>query len=366
MHTALSNSSPLTVKSLRVRAVNVPLGRPVKTSSGAILTAPLVLVDLQTAEGVVGSSYVFCYMPAALKPVATLVANIGEMLVGEDVAPVAIANKLERRFRLLGPQGLVGVALAAVDMAAWDATCRAAGLPLVRFLGGAPRPLAVYNSFGMTDVAGVGALADESVAAGFHAMKIKIGYPEVADDVAAIRRVRQVAGETMALMADYNQSLSVPEAIRRVRIIDDENIAWIEEPVRADDYAGHATVAQAARTPIQIGENWWGPADMAKSIAAGASDLAMPDVMKIGGVTGWLRAAALAQAAGLPMSSHIFPEISAHLLAISPTCHWLEYLDFAGPILVEPMRVINGCVSPSSAPGCGIAWNEKAVERYLA
>jgi mandelate racemase len=147
MDEALSKLPPLTVKSLRVRAVNVPLGRPVKTSSGAILTAPLVLVDLQTVEGVVGSSYVFCYMPAALKAVATLVVNIEQMLTGDEVAPVAIANKLEQRFRLLGPQGLVGIALAAVDMAAWDAISRAAGLPLVQFLGGTSRPLEVYNSF---------------------------------------------------------------------------------------------------------------------------------------------------------------------------------------------------------------------------
>jgi mandelate racemase len=251
-------------------------------------------------------------------------------------------------------------------MAAWDAVSKAANLPLVRLLGGVSRPLQVYNSFGMAEVDGVGALADESVAAGFRAMKIKLGYPEVTQDIAAIRAVREVAGDAMVLMADYNQSLSVPEAVRRVRIIDGENIAWIEEPVRADDYAGHATVAQEARTPIQLGENWWGPADMAKSIAAGASDLAMPDVMKIGGVTGWLRAAALAQAAGLPMSSHIFPEISAHLLAISPTCHWLEYLDFASPILTDPMKVVNGSVSPSPTPGCGIAWDEAAVARYLA
>ena len=365
MNATLPIAPPLTVKGLRVRAVNVPLERPVKTGSGTILTAPLVLVDLETCEGVVGSSYVFCYMPAAMRPVATLVANLEAMLAGDAVAPVAIAAKLEQRFRLLGPQGLVGIALAAVDMAAWDAVAKAAAMPLVKLLGGAPRPLAAYNSFGMADVAGVGALAEESVAAGFRAMKIKIGYPDVRDDVAAIRAVRSVAGEAMVLMADYNQSLSVPEAVRRIRIIDDENIAWIEEPVRADDYAGHATVTREARTAIQIGENWWGPADMAKSIAAGASDLAMPDVMKIGGVTGWLRAAALGQAAGIPVSSHIFPEISAHLLAITPTCHWLEYLDFARPILTDPVKIVDGCVTPSAAPGCGIAWDEAAVARYL-
>jgi mandelate racemase len=132
---------------------------------------------------------------------------------------------------------------------------KAAALLLVRLLGGVSRPLRVYNSLGMTDMDGVRALAEESIAAGFGALKIKIGYPDVADDIAAIRAVRNVTGDAMVVMADYTQSLSVAEAVRRVRVVDEENIAWIEEPVHADDFADHAIVAREARTPIQIGEN---------------------------------------------------------------------------------------------------------------
>jgi mandelate racemase len=168
----------------------------------------------------------------------------------------------------------------------------------------------------------------------------------------------------VVLMSDYNQALSVPDAVQRAQVLEDEELAWIEEPTLAVDLTGHAQISRAARTPVQIGENFWGSADMAKSVAAGASDYVMPDVVKIGGVSGWLRAAALAEAAGLPMSCHLFPEFSAHLLAVTPTCHWLEYVDWASPILSEPVQVVDGCIRPSG-PGSGLAWDEGAVERYL-
>jgi mandelate racemase len=256
------------------------------------------------------------------------------------------------------------MAMAALDMAAWDAQARAAGVPLVRLLGGTSRALPAYNSLGMHDVDEVGRLAVESAELGFTAMKIKVGYPDVRTDVAAVRAVRREVGDRLALMVDYNQSLDVPEAIRRIRVLDDEGLTWVEEPTRADDYEGHARIARAVRTPLSIGENWWGPSDMAKSLAAGASTFGMPDVMKIGGVTGWLRAAALGQACGIPLSSHVFPEISAHLLAVTPGAHWLEYLDFARPLLREAVQLVDGHVRASEAPGSGLDFDAAAIERY--
>jgi mandelate racemase len=167
-------------------------------------------------------------------------------------------------------------------------------------------------------------------------------------------------------MSDYNQSLSVAEALRRCEALADEGLVWVEEPTRADDYDGHAQIRRKSRIPIQMGENWWGPHDMAKSLAANASDLGMPDAMKIGGVTGWLRAAALAEAQGMPISSHLFPEVSAHLLAASPTGHWLEYVDWAEPILQRPLRIDNGEAVIAEMPGAGIEWNESTVKQFLA
>lgn len=357
----------LTIRDLRVRAVHVPMRLPLQTSGGTISVAPLALIDLLTEEGVTGSTYLFCYTPLALKPVAQLLANLVPLIKGDAVAPLDLDRKLQRQFRLLGAKGVVGMALAGLDMAAWDALARAQGVPLVRLLGGAPRPVRAYNSCGL-GLIGPGRAAAEAVqlaAPGFQAIKVRLGYADAKADLEVVRAVRRAVGDGVELMSDYNQGLSVAEAVRRTEALAGEGLYWVEEPTSADDYAGHADIRRKTRLSIQMGENWWGPHEMAQCVAAGASDLCMPDAMKIGGVTGWLRAAALAEAAGLPMSSHLFPEVSAHLLAASPTCHWLEYVDWADPVLREPLRIENGHAVVPDVPGSGVAWNEDNVGRYL-
>lgn len=357
----------LTIRGLRVRAVDVPLSLPLQTSGGSVGIAPLVLIDLLTEEGVTGCAYVFCYTPLALKPVAQLLANLEPGLKGAAVAPLDLDRRLQGQFRLLGAKGVVGMALAGLDMAAWDALSKAQGVPLARALGGSLRPIPAYNScgLGMIGPDRVAAEAERLAAPGFRAVKVRLGYPDVKTDIAVVRAVKRAVGDGVKLMSDYNQALTVPEAVERVRALDDEGLYWIEEPTFADDYAGYAQIRAKARTPIQMGENWWGPHEMAQCLAARASDFGMPDAMKIGGVTGWLRAAALAEAAGMPVSSHLFPEISAHLLAVSPTCHWLEYVDWAAPILEEPLKIEDGCAVAPDVPGTGIRWNESAIGRYL-
>jgi mandelate racemase len=362
----MNSNSGLTVRGLDVRAVDVPMRRPLKTSGGEVGTAALVLIDLLTEEGISGRSYLFCPTPVVLIPAARLLSNLAPLIEGDLLAPVAIERKLQKTFRLLGPQGLAGMAMAGIDMAAWDALAKSCEMSLARLLGGEPRKIPAYNSCGLGMIGSerVAEEAQELVAPGFAAIKVRLGYPEPETDVEVVRAIRRSVGEDVVLMSDYNQSLSVAEAGRRARILDGEGLYWIEEPIRADDYSGHAQVRRESRTPIQTGENWWGPHDMARSIEAGASDYAMADAMKIGGVTGWLRAAALAESAGLPLSSHLFPEISAHLLATAPTSHWLEYVDWANPILEEPLRLEDGQASVPDTPGVGIDWDEEAVRRY--
>ena len=362
------NPSPqLTVRGLDVRAVDVPMRRPLKTGSGEVGTAAMVLVDLLTEEGITGSSYLFCPTPLVLEPVVKLLSNLAPLIEGDPFAPVAIEGKLQKTFRLLGPQGLTAMATAGIDMAAWDALAKACGMPLARLLGGEPSGVPAYNSCGLGMIGAERAAEEalELVAPGFGAVKVRLGYPEIITDVEVVRAVKASVGEDVVLMSDYNQSLSVVEAERRGAALEGEGLYWIEEPTRADDYSGHARLRREAKTPIQIGENWWGPHDMAKSVEACASDYAMADAMKIGGVTGWLRAAALAEAAGLPLSSHLFPEISTHLLAVAPTSHWLEYVDWANPILAEPLKVEDGHALAPDTPGIGISWDEEAVRRYL-
>jgi mandelate racemase len=204
-----------------------------------------------------------------------------------------------------------------------------------------------------------------SIENGFRAIKIKLGEGDLEMDVKTVRAVRAMIGPSISLMVDYNRSLDAVEASRRIARLSEFDLCWVEEPVKAEDLAGHARVRASASVPIQTGENWWFPRDMAKAIAAGASDFGMLDVMKIGGVTGWLCAMGQADAASLPISSHIFVEVSAHLLAVTPTTHWLEYLDIAGAILAEPYRVANGAVT-AKGPGFGFNWDEGAIARFAA
>ena len=356
----------ITIRDIRVRAVAAPMKRPLATSTGAVSVAPLLLIDLRTNAGIVGRSYLFAIGKQNLAPIAKLVEAMAQMIRGDPVAPFEIERKLRARYTLLGVHNIVLFAMSGIDMAAWDALGQSAGQPLAKLLGGATRPVPAYNSKGL----GIMALkplvkeAQELVAEGFAAVKLRLGREKPADDLAALRAVKKAIGPEITLMVDFNQALSVAEAVKRGRMIDDEGgVFWIEEPVRADDFAGCAKVAREVATPIQIGENFMGPEQMAQAIAAGACDYVMPDAQRIGGVSGWMRAAALAQAAGLEMSSHLFPEASAQLLAVTPTAHWLEYVDWADPVLDEPLGVRKGFTVPSKRPGLGIAWNEKAVKR---
>jgi mandelate racemase len=358
--------SELTIRSLVVHAIDVPMNRPLKTGGGEVGSAAMVLIDLLTEEGIAGCSYLFCPTPLVLKPLANLLSNLAPLIEDDLLAPVEIERKLQKTFRLLGPQGLSAMAMAGIDMAAWDALAKSCETPLVRLLGGQSRRIPAYNSCGLGMI-GPGRAADEAqelLASGFGAIKVRLGYQELKTDLEVVRAVRGTVGEEVVLMSDYNQSLSVAEASRRAAALEDEGLYWIEEPTRADDYSGHARIRRDTKTPVQIGENWWGPHDAAKSIEVGASDYVMPDAMKIGGVTGWLRTAALAWAAGIPLSSHLFPEISVHLLAVSPTRHWLEYVDWADPILENPLRIEDGYASTPGAAGIGISWDVGAVQRY--
>jgi mandelate racemase len=359
------HATPLKIRALRVRAVKVPMAQPHRTASGTITESPLVLTDVLTDEGVVGHSYVFCYAALALKPVAMLVQGLEPLVAGQPLAPLAIEQMLARRLRLLGPQGLTGIAMAAIDMAIWDALARAHELPLARLLGGVLRPIPAYGATGYDGAEGSAQVTAEWVERGFKGVKAKIGYPDVREDVDVVRAMRRAAGDGVSLMVDYNQSLTPTDAIERTRRLDDEGLTWIEEPTLADDYTGHARIAAATRTPIQCGENWWGTHDMRKAIDAAASDYMMPDVMKIGGVTGWLRAAALAEAHGIRLSNHLFVEISTHLLCATPTAHWLEYAEWFNPIIAQPLRIENGCAVLDERPGSGVEWNEDAVARHL-
>jgi mandelate racemase len=359
----MSTATPA-IRGVKARAVVAPIARPVKNAFGIIEAAPLVLIDVVTDQGITGRSYIFAYTRLTLAPLVHLIGDIGGDLTGRAIAPFDLMAAMDAKFRLLGWQGLVGMAVSGLDMAFWDALGQTAGQPLVKLLGGSPRPIRAYDSYGVVDP-----VADEkdlrrSLDQGFRGIKIKGGDGDAANDERVVKAVRGLIGPDIALMLDFNQSLDPSEASRRIARLAPYDLHWIEEPVAAENLQGHAEVRETSPIPIQSGENWWFPRGFAEAIASGASDFIMPDLMKVGGITGWLRVAGQAEAASIPMSSHLFAEASAHMLAVTPTAHWLEVLDLARAILAEPIEIVGGTIT-ARGPGLGLAWDEAAVAKYL-
>src|SRR5207237_480234 len=311
----------LTFRANRSNAVKVPTTYALGTSRRVITKAPLLLNDLETQEGITGRSYLWSYFPAAAAAIAQMLVEVARVVDGERLAPVELWRKLSERFALIGVQGVVRMAMAGFDVAAWDALAIAAGWPLATLLGSTPKRVPAYNSCGL-GLMSPDRLADEAeklLAGGFRAVKLRLGYPTLTEDLIALHAVKKRVGGEIAVMVDYNQALSLAQALERGRALDQEGIYWLEEPIRHDDYAGNATLVRELKTPIQIGENFSESDAMAAALAAGAADYFMPDLERIGGGTGWPRAAAPAAAPPNQKSSPLFPGGRRPLLPAPPT-----------------------------------------------
>ena len=362
------NHPRLTVRSVRARTVRAPMSRPLSTSATRMATAPFLLVDVHTEEGITGRAHAYCYLEAAAPMMRHALEAASELIAGSALEPESIARTCRDHFTLLSVSGVVRMALSALDVACWDALSRAAGLPLAGYLGSDVDSVPAYNSngLGLSDVepAVMAEEASRLLADGFDAIKIRLGRENPDEDLRAVRAVRSSIPSSSLLMSDYNQALSVVDALERGSGLEDEGLYWIEEPLAHEDFVGSATLVEALTTPIQIGENFNGSDVLATAIAMDALDYVMVDLMRIGGVSGWLRAATLAAAADIPMSSHLYPEVSVHLLSVTPTAHWLEYVDWAESFIVEPIRISGGLAGVPPGPGTGVAWEEDALVRY--
>ncbi len=357
----------LTCRGLRARPVVLPLRRPVVARIATITDWPMILIDLETEEGVTGRAYLEPYSVKALKYLVAALNDFSAELAGRPVAPVDLYEAARRSLHFVGYEGLAMIAVSGLDMAAWDALARAAGQPLCVLLGGSVGPVKAYNSNGLW-LHAPDKVADEAIElreeGGFKGLKLRLGRDRLADDISTIEAVRAAVGEDMALMIDFNQGLDMAEALRRCRAIDDMGLAWLEEPVVYTNLDGYARLAADLKTPIQSGENFYGPSEVHKALQLKACDLIMPDFMRIGGVTGWMRAAAIAGAAGIPVSTHLYPEVAAHVMRVTETAHWLEWQDWADPVLQRPYTVADGAIEIPDAPGLGLDWDEDAVARY--
>jgi mandelate racemase len=361
--------SSLTFKSITARPVVLKLKRPVVARIATITDWPLILIDLHTEEGVIGRSYLEPYAVKTMKYLIPALHDFGEMLKGRKVAPLELYEAARRSLHFVGYQGLSMIAVSGLDMAAWDALAKAAGMPLCVLLGGSVGPVKAYNSNGLwlQEPEAVAAeaieLRDEG---GFSGLKLRLGRERVRDDLATLRAVRQAVGEDMQLMVNFNQGLDLGEALLRCHAIDDFGLAWIEEPIVYDNLDGYIQLAAELKTPIQIGENFYGPRDLHRALQSKACDYVMPDFMRIGGVTGWLRSAAIAGTAGVPISTHLYPEVAAHVMRVTETAHWLEWQDWADPILQKPYDIKDGLIHIPDVPGIGLEWNEDAVKANRA
>ena len=270
----MSQTTPA-IRGVKARAVVVPLKRPVKNAFGLIDAGPLVLIDVETDQGVTGRSYIFAYTRLTLKSLVLLIEEIGRDLVGKAIAPFDLMAAMDAKFRLLGWQGLVGMAVSGLDMAFWDALGQVAGKPVVELLGGSARPIRAYDSYGVVDPANDERALRHSLEQGFRGIKIKGGDGDAANDERVVKGVRALLGPDIALMIDFNQSLDPAEATRRIARLAPYDLTWIEEPVPQENLSGHAKVRATSPTPIQAGENWWFPRGFAEAIAAEASDFIM-------------------------------------------------------------------------------------------
>ena len=192
---------------------------------------------------------------------------------------------------------------------------------------------------------------------------MRLGRETTNEDICAAQNVINAVPDTI-VMSDFNQSLTYSEAVNRLRALDDIGLHWFEEPLVYSDLAGCARLSQKMRTPIMLGENFNGPRDMHEALKAQACDMVMPDLMRIGGVTGWMRAVAIAEQYSMAVSSHLMPEISSHLMLATPNRGWLEWTDWLEPILKDPFIVKDGNVIVPNKAGAGIEWDEAALDRY--
>ena len=358
----------LTLKSIRARPVVVPLKRPVVSKVGLFREWPVILIDLYTHEGITGCSYLEPYLKQSMRYIIAAIEDLAEAAKDQPIAPFDTYRRGIGSLHLIGREGLSLIAVSGIDMAAWDALAKAAEMPMANFLGGTTGPVPAYNSNGLwlIPVEQLAREAEELVAEGeFSALKLRLGRERLADDIAAIAAVREGAGAEVKLMCDFNQGLSLGDALVRCHALDDQGLYWFEEPTTYDNIPGHAQLARELKTPVQLGENFYGPRQLYQAVFAGAGDYMMPDLMRIGGVTGWLRAAAITGAAGIPMSTHLYPETAAQLMRVTETAHWLEWQDWANPILVEPFELKSGTLLVPDRLGLGIEWDEKAVAKFV-
>ena len=344
-----------------------PLANTPEDTSAA---RPIVIVRLDTDDGIEGIGVTF-YGGAITASLKRAVDDLGALTIGEDPLRVeAIVDKLRTAAGGSGPAGMFTLALAAIDIALWDIRGKALNQPLWKLLGGARVPTyasgALRRNLPLDEVvAAAGRLKDK----GFREMKTQLALPGAtspAKEVERMRRVREAIGPDIKLMCDINQRWRVEQAIDIGRRVEDAGVGlfWLEDVTAHDDYVGLARVNAALATPICGGELVYGIVPFRHMIEARSVDYIMIDLIRVGGITPWIKVAGMAEAFNLPVVSHVIPEIHAHLVAAVPNGLTVEYMGWMLQLFEGTAALENSELILSDRPGLGLAFREDTINRF--
>lgn len=356
------------IRDIQTTVIAVPVTRRIVSSVRDTDRVINVLVEVLTGEDVSGLAYIAAFTLHKARAVCAVLADLAEVVRGMDATATGMVwERMWSACTLIGHSGLPVFALSAIDTALWDLQGKLLNAPVHRLLGTRRTSLPVYASDGCWLYPDPRQVADEAVEfarMGFNAVKIRFGRSDPEQDIITLDSVRRSVGEEVDIMVDVNQGWSRTRALEYGRRLAAFGVAWLEEPLVAEDIAGLAEVHRTLSVPIVAGENAYLPGGISALVDAGAVSMVMPDLQRVGGVTGWVRANAIAQSRYIPITAHLFPEISIHLLAASDLPGPLEWVTWMDPVLETPLVINRGIAEVPNQPGLGITFQKDAVARY--
>jgi len=325
-----------------------------------------VVVRLYTDEGL--DSFGICFTFARPRSLVACIQDLSDLVIGADVMCGAeIWQKLFQATKSMGHQGYPMYALSAIDTALWGLRAAAAGVPLAQLLGGCRDRILAYGSYLLWRDRSPEQLQKEGallVEKGFRMIKLKMGGRPIKEERTRLKALREVVGDDIAIMIEANWEWSVKEAIQIGHMLEDENVYWLEDPLRSEDPSQLAQVAAALDIAVATGENFSTKYEFRKLIENKSADILIIDLQAVGGVTEWMNVAVLAQAWNIPVASHIFSDLSVHVTAAAPNCLCLEYMPWWNRIFSNPPELKDGYLYVPPRPGLGMELDAKVIEKY--
>lgn len=323
------------------------------------------LVRITDSDGVIGTGYSYTIGTGGPAVISLLTETLAPRLIGREAEEIeAIWRDLLFATHATAVGAITSLALAAIDTALWDLRCLRAKLPLWRLAGGARPSVPIYSTEGGWLHIETQALVDDALAvkeAGFAGAKVKIGRPHLSEDRARLAAVREAVGDAFLLMVDANQAFTLPQAMMRADMLAEQGITWFEEPMPADDVAGHARLAGHSRVPVAVGESLYSVSQFKDYLHYGAASVVQVDAARVGGITPWLKVAHLAEAHNLPVCPHFLMELHVSLVCAVQGGWMLEYIPQLDAVTRSRLDVRDGHAHPPGRPGLGIDWDWVAI-----